>query len=1538
MDSLLEALKKKAAQAFKSTKTAVKQNIQLKPGTSAYSMTQPVRDLAPKVASFPLYKPAVESGKQLLSAAKKELYTPSKTIVGFTKNVAPPLAKTAAYTYGAASSTPTTIASAAGIGGGFNTVADLVTNRKKAQPVKSFVEGSIGGVEATPKLSLLSKFTNPTIDKFASSIAARYTSPVAKQVASRTATGLANIPEGVLMKKSLTPDAYNLSDAAMDFVTGAAYGSPRAKLADSISNTKAKAKGVAVYRDDVQHVKESLDYLSSKGQKTKPQLDILRRLEKDAEVYKQKLKLVDNFEGGRDAKAWKAMSLEDKYKMIASKLQDSYYTPKDQGGAGMVMSLTDQKLYKSGEIPPPPKQGSGEQVLEAGLGFKPGMKREFDLAMLTKDKAKVAALLPEVPEAYKAKFKSDIDTIMGKPSLRKNVPRRSFTNIRELDNPLLYKKGTPQTPNEVIGSTDDYIKDLIGRQKDARGPTGPKSLVEKGRSFLREVKEKFVDSTAPIEDAVSAAEKQGKFKVLPKSDVRLQIDRVLRSKTLASQFAEDNGMVDVIRQAPDLDYLNQYMIAKQARDISAKGTITGRDLAKDNKLIKDLGATYEPFAQQVNQYSRKLLQYSVDSGLIDKKMADELIKKYPNYVPINRIFSELEQGTMPKVGTRAVASLSRQSVVQKLKGSEREISNPIESLLLKTQDAFNQGERNKAASMLAKYKDLPDNPMQIKPLRTAENVLKRIDIYKEAGELGTEQRELTRLMATRNKWARILQSELNKLNKEGIDQYLKRPSIESPIQRPMVSKILTKITPEQIKENAPKTIDELSNSYLVKSLLAKEYGLGKNGMDKLAADVFNGGYDQLLTLNPEMNFNTAKSIVNQIFKDPTIIPESKIIKDIPLSLSSKETRDLVNNLVNEPPDKISAIKSKIATRDKKLTSVLDTVEVLRSKVSDIKDKRNSLFDEARLIKDAESRGKKTISVLKNGIKEIYETTPEIAAAAKSLNQEQMGIVAKVFSIPTRVLQLGATGLNIPFVVTNIVKDQITGFINSNRAAKTSLGNPINFLKALHSAIGHDDMYDEMVRNAGGGTSFDIARQKPDLTVERIRAGKDLTSKIKYTVKHPLELLDAIENIVGRGEEVTRIQNYRGAKEAFLSEGRTTQDSTLLAAQAARENTANFARKGSFGRALNWVIPFFNAGIQGARQLNRSFQNNPKATGAKLAVGLFMPVTAATVWNMSDPKRLEVYNDIQDYEKEGNLIIIPENPTKDEQGRWNVIKIPIPPGLSNLTTLVRRPLEQSYGGNAVKLQEIAANLFTAGTSVDVTSPNRMISSFTPQLVKPAIETTLNKNLFTGRDIVPQSMKNLPPEMQVRDYTAPGAKALGNATGVSPLIIENAATTVGGGLGAQLIGKESPVENLQRRFSKATGGVADNEIYQAEQEASGYNAVKKRVLDSYFAGDIETAKQIATENNIALTQKDAKEYKKTLSNDVLDMYINGDMEKAKEQALKYNLSLTQKDLKKRAKSRAVSLYKKAKTLDNQVLMKEAERIAKKYGLIITRKDVE
>jgi hypothetical protein len=676
--------------------------------------------------------------------------------------------------------------------------------------------------------------------------------------------------------------------------------------------------------------------------------------------------------------------------------------------------------------------------------------------------------------------------------------------------------------------------------------------------------------------------------MLPSADITNQIDRVLKTPTIAGQFVKDHGLDTVIKNTPDIEALDQYLIAKQAIAVDTRGINTGRNLTKDTQLVKELAPIYDEAAQKVTKYSQDLLDYATESGLIDPKIAEILKKRYPDYVPLNRIFSEMEQNG-GVFGGKSIANLSKQTIVQPIKGSDRVIESPIRSILEKTGDAFKQGERNKAARILASYEKIPGNPFGLRELKGSET--------------------------------------------------------------------------------APHTI----------------------------------------------------------------------------------------------------------------------------------------------------------SFLDNGVKRTFATTKDVAEAAKALNVQQLNVLGKIFATPVRLAKLGITGINLPFVASNIVKDQISGAINSSNALKTSIANPVVFFKSLLEAVGHGKVYDEMIRNGAMGTSFDIARNSAPLTIERIRAGRSVGSKIAYTIKHPSELLRAVEDIVGRSEELSRIQQYSGTKvaESKIWDPASTE---ILASRAGRENTVNFARRGEWGQVLNSAFLYLNAGIQGSRTFVRTFKTRPVETATKLALVVFTPVAATTAWNLSDPTRKAAYDDIADFEKQNNIIIVPPNPTKNADGTWNVIKIPLSQEINNLASMARRPIEAAYGLDPVTVGDISKALIGSVSPV-TPDANSVLSTVVPQAVKPSIEAAVNRNLFTGIPTVPASMEKLSPENQYKSYSSGTVRAFGKATGLSPLKIEAFLKGTFGGIAPQAInivdnaaagmgfipkdqiGGQNVIKAIVGRFADARGGKND-----------------------------------------------------------------------------------------------------------------------------------
>jgi hypothetical protein len=450
--------------------------------------------------------------------------------------------------------------------------------------------------------------------------------------------------------------------------------------------------------------------------------------------------------------------------------------------------------------------------------------------------------------------------------------------------------------------------------------------------------------------------------------------------------------------------------------------------------------------------------------------------------------------------------------------------------------------------------------------------------------------------------------------------------------------------------------------------------------------------------------------------------------------------------------------------------------------------------------------KHTISFLDKGKVRRFETTKEIADAAKSLTKEQMGLVGHILSVPTRVLRLGATGLNPAFAMANVAKDTVSAFINTQHPLRASAANLPVLAKATKAALNHGSKeYAELVREGAGGTSFDIARDAPRQNLKLIRAEKTRTSKVMYNVTHPAALFRAVEDTIGRSEEFNRAMQYYGNKDAALKAGKSLEDAKIYGANAARNDTVNFARAGDYGRVLNSALPYLNAGIQGSRTFLRTVKDHPVQTAAKLAATVFVPTATITAWNMSSQERKDAYDDIPDYEKQGNLIILPPHPVKDPKtGQWNAIKIPVSQEIANLNNIVRGGVEYSFKDGKMKPQDVVGDLIGTATSLNAQSPRQVIGQLTPQGIKPAIETLTNQNLYTGNKIVPDSKKNLQPEDQYGDYTSGTAKVIGKVAKVSPYEVDNFIKTSGGGVSQNII-------NLTDRGLSAAGVTSPDDIH-------------------------------------------------------------------------------------------------------------------------------
>jgi len=157
-------------------------------------------------------------------------------------------------------------------------------------------------------------------------------------------------------------------------------------------------------------------------------------------------------------------------------------------------------------------------------------------------------------------------------------------------------------------------------------------------------------------------------------------------KEIVSPMQEkDGGLAD----------LSTYLIARRSISLSQRGIKTGIDVVDARQAVKELESKHKEIngvAEDLYTYQDKVLAYGQQSGLYDSKFMEKIRALNPDYVPFYRVMEELQaSGYMGK----GIANVSKQ--IKKIRGSDRDIINPLESIVRNTFAIIDASERNAVA-------------------------------------------------------------------------------------------------------------------------------------------------------------------------------------------------------------------------------------------------------------------------------------------------------------------------------------------------------------------------------------------------------------------------------------------------------------------------------------------------------------------------------------------------------------------------------------------------------------------------------------------------------------------------------------------------------------------------------------------------------------------------------------------------------------------------------------------------------------------------
>ena len=311
-----------------------------------------------------------------------------------------------------------------------------------------------------------------------------------------------------------------------------------------------------------------------------------------------------------------------------------------------------------------------------------------------------------------------------------------------------------QAIEESIENIDNPSPDLItSAQQDQLSAGQEPDTIAADESIFNEEYYKWIDDLGALVDVAKEAAKRGKETFLENS-VRLYagvtgmaLSSLNNGTTVLNEKGElietGKGLKSILN---DFDFnamrierdpkkrkkdLIDYLIARRyALDLKDRDDVKITEKQKE-KSIKDLARISEKYgedivlldtsAQEIYDYQDRMLQMLVSFGVMSQDKYNTIKAENPNYIPFQRVMDEEYgetaglQGLQVKAGT-TFAGKKLGQVIKKIEGSDKEIVDPIESIIRNTMRITDIAYQNRVANQLVDLADvMPEYISTTKP-------------------------------------------------------------------------------------------------------------------------------------------------------------------------------------------------------------------------------------------------------------------------------------------------------------------------------------------------------------------------------------------------------------------------------------------------------------------------------------------------------------------------------------------------------------------------------------------------------------------------------------------------------------------------------------------------------------------------------------------------------------------------------------------------------------------------------------------------------
>lgn len=435
--------------------------------------------------------------------------------------------------------------------------------------------------------------------------------------------------------------------------------------------------------------------------------------------------------------------------------------------------------------------------------------------------------------------------------------------------------------------------------------------------------------------------------------------------------------------------------------------------------------------------------------------------------------------------------------------------------------------------------------------------------------------------------------------------------------------------------------------------------------------------------------------------------------------------------------------------------------------------------------DFERIGKDVVKVFTDGNEQLVKVLdPELYKAFTMIDLERSNSAfMKAARQAKRVLTIGTTSMP-DFIIRNFIRDSLHSWSINQDGFKAVTDS----FRGLNKALKKDDsLIDMMFAGAtfGGGYSNVYDPGGTANSIRGVLRRKGYTdSQIKEhessIVRNSKEAMDKIG---------VALHKYRGVSEAVENANRVATYNAAIKsgkgkAQAAFESRdlMDFNMMGASKIMINLsdMLPFFNARMQGLSKLGRAIKDDPM--GVMKRGGMITAASLALLSMNWDDKRYE------------------ELPDWDKDTYWHFF-------LGDLHVRLPKPFEIGliYGTMPERFARALGGQDTPGKFGKLMAHNFMATmAFNPipQVALPIAEAYVNYDFFKGGPIENMADSNLIAGARFNDQTSLLMREVGQATGLSPKMLDHIVQGYTGTLGAYVMG----ASNILVRGTQDSGETA------------------------------------------------------------------------------------------------------------------------------------